>query len=101
MTPASAPATNVSYMLGQLMDRTECLPELRDDVSTLKADFRHMRDDFDAHSKATDEELRRIRLGSVTTRVSFARLRGKWQGAVIVLLMIKEAAMYLWPQGRH
>lgn len=103
MSPASAPTQqlNVQYMLGQLMDRTECLPDMKDDVSTLKSDFRHLREDFDAHTKATDDELKRIRGSAVKTRVTIAGLRGKLQGIALVLLLVKEAVVHLWPKAGH
>jgi hypothetical protein len=99
MTPAPAPATNVTFMLGQLMDRTECLPELRDDVSTLKADFRHLRDVFDAHSKKTDEELTRINKIASAEREKFAFLRGKWAGGAALLALLLHFLSYLWPKA--
>jgi hypothetical protein len=102
MTPAPAPAPiNVQFALGQLMDRTECLPELRNDVATLKSDMRHLRDEFNRHSQATDDAISKISGTATENTNALSYLRGKWQGAVIVVLVLKEIAVHFFFPRPH
>src|SRR4051812_34726572 len=98
MAPATAPAP----------DNTQLLIAMNRDIATLMAQSDAMQSDiaelkvqFVRHSEDTEEELRRIRNAATRTRNGLTLLRGKWQGAVIVLMLVKEAAAYLWPKAGH
>jgi hypothetical protein len=97
MIPASNPSNNVTFMLGQLMERTEGLPEMRETVARTEQRVAALEDKFDKH----DEDMRRMRVGVANTRTTVARLRGKWQGAAVVLLLAKDVVLHFWPKGAH
>lgn len=98
MAPATAPAP----------DNTHLLIAMNRDIATLMAQSEAMQSDiaelkvqFVRHSEDTEEELRRIRNAATRTREGLTFLRGKWQGVVLMLVVLKEAAAYLWPKGGH
>jgi hypothetical protein len=104
MTPlaATAPTPDVVFMLGQLMERTEGLPQLKKDLAGVIIALAALQEDFETHRIETNDELRRIRNGAARTRTWLTNLRTEWKVAIaLTALFSKELLEQAWKRLAH
>lgn len=89
---APAPSPNVAYMLGQLMERTEGLPEMRETVARTEERVQALEEKFDKH----DAEMRRLRSDNSKWQRTLAFAKGQWKTAAALAAILAD---HYWRKG--